>query len=80
MVKKNVLESKMKLHGDLQIDLAEAIGTSVVAFNYKLNGKREFTPTEIQKIRERYNLTDDEVMIIFFDRDVSCQGTRDHEC
>ena len=71
MVKKNLLEAKMKIHGDIQNDLAEVIGISVAAFNYKLNGKREFTTTEIQKIRERYNLTDEEVVEIFFGHDVS---------
>ena len=68
-MKKNLLESKMKLHGDRQSDLADAIGISLQTFNKKLNGNDSagFTQSEIKKIIERYNLTADEVMKIFFD-------------
>jgi hypothetical protein len=66
-MKKNLLESKMKLHGDIQSDLAEAIGISLQTFNRKLNGAdgAEFTESEIKTIRERYNLTDAEAVEIF---------------
>ncbi len=74
-MKKNLLEAKMKIFGDTQSDLAEVIGISVATFNYKLNGKSEFTQSEIQKIRERYNLTDEEVVEIFFDSVVSDKDT-----
>jgi hypothetical protein len=68
-MKKNILESKMKLHGDIQSDLAKAIGISLPRFNAKLNGTdgAEFTQGEIQKVKERYNLTSEEVDEIFFD-------------
>lgn len=68
-MKKNLLESKMKLHGDIQSDLAEAIGISLQTFNKKLNGTDggQFTQSEIQKVKERYNLTSKEVDEIFFD-------------
>lgn len=67
-MKKNLLEAKMKIHGDIQSDLAEAIGISLQTFNYKLNGKNgaEFSQSEIQKIKTRYNLTSEEVDEIFF--------------
>lgn len=71
MVKKNLLEAKMKIYGDTQKDLAEVIGISLQTFNLKLNGKSEFTRDEIQKIKVRYNLTAEEIDEIFFADDVS---------
>ena len=67
-MKKNLLEAQMKIHGDRQEDLAKAIGVSLNTFSMKLNGRndRGFTGTEIQKIKERYNLTAEEVDEIFF--------------
>ena len=67
MIKKNLFEAKMKIHYDRQEDLAEALGISITTFNYRLNGKSDFTRTELQKIRERYSLTDEEFIEIFFD-------------
>lgn len=65
---KNALVSKYKLHGDTQTDLANYIGISVQRFNAKLNETdgAEFTQGEIQKIKEKYNLTSEEVDMIFF--------------
>lgn len=65
---KNELVSKMKKHGDNQTDLANYIGISVQRFNAKLNGTggAEFTQGEIVKIKEKYNLTSEEVDAIFF--------------
>lgn len=63
----------MKKHGDNQSDLAEYIGISPQRFNAKLNETNgaEFTQSEIQKIKEKYNLTSEEVNVIFFMDDVS---------
>lgn len=65
---KNLLVSKMKLYGDTNATLASAIGISAQRFSAKLNGYQgaEFNQGEIQKIRERYNLTDNEIVHIFF--------------
>jgi DNA-binding XRE family transcriptional regulator len=65
---KNEFVSKMKKHGDNQSDLAKYIGISVQRFNAKLNGTggAEFTQGEIQKVKEKYNLTSEEVDAIFF--------------
>lgn len=64
---KNMLVSVMKLHGDNQADLAEYLGISLQRFNAKINAKdgAEFTQSEIVKIKEKYNLTDEQVGIIF---------------
>ena len=77
MVKKNLLESKMKLYGDTQADLAAAIGISLASFNEKLNGSngKQFKQNEILVIKKRYKLTAEEVDEIFFSQDVSKTDT-----
>ena len=64
---KNELVSVMKKHGDNQADLAKYIGISLQRFNAKINEKdgAEFTQSEIAKTKEKYNLTDEQVVIIF---------------
>ena len=71
MIMKNMLESKMKLFGDKQEDLAIAIGITTQALNRKLNERNEFTRSEIQTIIVRYRLTAEEVFEIFFTTVVS---------
>lgn len=65
---KNELVSKMKKYGDRNEDLAKYIGISPQRFSAKLNetGGAEFTQSEIQKVKEKYNLTGEEVNDIFF--------------
>ena len=74
---KALLESKMKLFGDNQSKLADALGISLTRFNAKLNATNgaEFTQGEIQKVKDRYNLTGEEVDAIFFNNVVSCADT-----
>lgn len=68
MMNKNKFVSVMKLHGDTQESLAEAIGLSVQRLNAKINstGGAEFTMGEIRAIKIRYNLTCQEIDEIFF--------------
>ena len=58
----------MKWFGDRNEDLAEAIGISPQRFSAKLNGTggAEFTMGEIRTIKDRYDLTAEEVNEIFF--------------
>ena len=65
---KNKFVSVMKLHGDTQESLAEAIGISVQRLNAKINSTcgAEFTMSEIRAIKIRYNLTCQEIDEIFF--------------
>lgn len=65
---KNMFVSKMKLYGDRQEDLAKAIAISPQRFSAKLNevNGAQFTQSEIKAIIGRYNLTDEEVGLIFF--------------
>jgi hypothetical protein len=70
---KRLLESKMKLFGDTQSMLADAIGISVSRLSAKINEYEgaEFTQGEINSIKERYLLSADEVDSIFFVKVVS---------
>ena len=63
-----MLVSKIKLHGDRNEDLAKYIGISATRFSAKLNETdgAEFTQGEIKAIKEKYNLTGEEVDAIFF--------------
>jgi hypothetical protein len=79
MLNKKLLKSKMALYGDNNGTLAEAIGCSPQRFSAKINGTdgAEFVQSEIQIIKERYNLENNEAMDIFFAEDVSEEDTKD---
>jgi len=64
----NMIKSKMKLFGDTNANLANEIGISAPRLSAKINGANgaEFTQSEIDKIKNRYKLTPDEVNEIFF--------------
>lgn len=63
-----LLRSKMVLHDDNNITLAEALGISPQRFSAKINetSGAEFTQGEITIIKNRYGLTNDETNDIFF--------------
>lgn len=70
---KQKLESVMKLHNDNGQTLAQYLGIARPTFSNKLNETRgaEFTQGEIRLIKERYNLSAEEVDMIFFDQKMS---------
>lgn len=74
---KHELKAQMARHGDTSRELAKAIGISSSSLSCKMNGKRDqkFSQPEMQKIIDRYELTADDVMIIFFASDVSKMET-----
>lgn len=74
---KNVLVSIMKLHGDNQVDLADYLELSLSRCNAKINGTggADFTGDEMRKIKQKYNLTNEDMGKIFFATDVSCEDT-----
>lgn len=74
---KNMLISVMKLHGDNQADLADYIGISLQRCNAKINGTggAVFDMVEIAKIKKKYNLTAEQVDLIFLAQDVSKTDT-----
>lgn len=63
----------MKLHNDNGQTLAQYLGIARPTFSNKLNETRgaEFTQGEIRLIKERYNLSAEEVDMIFFNQKVS---------
>ena len=69
---KNRLESVMKLHGDNGGTLSEYLGISRQQFSRKINDKSaEFTQSEIAMIKEKYDLSPEDIDSIFFDKKVS---------
>ena len=74
---KNMLIGVMKTHGDNQSDLAEYIGISLQRCNAKINGTggAVFDMVEIAKIKQKYNLTAEQVDAIFLAQYVSKTDT-----
>jgi DNA-binding transcriptional regulator YiaG len=64
---KELLRSFMVLNGDTNRDLAEFLDISEQSVSAKINENgTEFKQGEIAAIRQRYNLTADQVTNIFF--------------
>ena len=63
-----MLKSVMVLHDDTQETLAEYLGISAPTLSLKMNETNgaEFTQGEIKKIIDRYDLTAEQTMNIFF--------------
>ena len=70
---KPLLKSVMAKFGDTQDSLADAMGISLSRFNAKVNERNgaAFTQTEMSFIIQRYHLSNDEAMEIFFTQKVS---------
>lgn len=66
---KKRLRSEMALYGDTYLTLSGYLGVTPNTLSNKINGYKgsQFNQSEIVAIRERYDLTDSEVMQIFFD-------------
>ena len=58
-------------NGDNQGKLAEAMDISLSRLNAKINGNGQFSQSEIQFIKDRYDLDADKVDEIFFTPPVS---------
>ena len=64
---KDLLRSVMVLHGDTNKTLADYLGISEQSVCNKINENgTEFWKGEILQIKKRYNLTSDQVDLIFF--------------
>lgn len=62
-----LLRSVMVLHDDTNKSLADYLGLSEKSVNDKINERgTEFKQSEIARIKERYDLTDEQVISIFF--------------
>lgn len=62
---------QMVKHNDTQSKLAEAMGMAQSALSARINGKIEFRQNEINFIRKRYDLSEQETVDIFFAEEVS---------
>lgn len=67
----NKLKARMVQNGDTLKDLSEALSISSTTCSMKVNQIRDFTVTELGRIKERYKLTSDEFCDIFFTKEVS---------
>ena len=65
------LKAAMAKHKDTQEALAEYLGLQTSGLNMRINGKIEFRRSEISAIRNRYQLSPEETMEIFFENEVS---------
>ena len=64
---KNLLKSIMSLNGETNRDLADLLGISAQSVSAKMNENgSEFKQGEIAKIRKHYNLTEEQIVNIFF--------------
>lgn len=64
----------LKNHDNQKI-LAEAMGLPQSALSARINGKTDFRQNEIDFIRRRWHLTDQETIDIFFTPEVSKEDT-----
>lgn len=73
MLNKNELEAEMKRHGDTGGTLSKYLGIARSTFSAKINETNgaEFTQGEIASIKQRYSLSADSVVAIFFAEKVS---------
>ena len=65
---KRELESIMKKYGDTQASLALFLGISRGCLNNKINerGEASFTQPEIAAMKQKYNLSSEDIDRIFF--------------
>ena len=61
-----LLKSIIVLNKDTQGELANYLGTTQGTLSFKITGKSDFTRSEIKRIKDRYNLTAEQVNEIFF--------------
>ena len=62
----NELKAEMKRNNDTYEKLAEALKLQVSGVSERVNGKVEFRRSEINTIRERYRLSAEDTIRIFF--------------
>lgn len=67
----NVLKSKLALCNKSIEELANDIGINKATFYRKMKGDSEFTRKEINDIATILNLDQDDIIMIFFNQEVS---------
>ena len=77
---KQMLRGLIIMNDGNQKNLANAMDMSLSRLNAKLNETgAEFSKSEIDFIRNRYNLSREQLVDIFFNDDVSLQDTEEEE-
>lgn len=66
MIKKNLLEARMKEKNIEYADLCKSINMSYQSLRWRLWGRTEFKLSEIKAIKECLDLSMDQVIEIFF--------------
>lgn len=66
---KEKLRKVLDSFGHTQNDLAELLGITYQSVSIKINGKKDFTQSEMQKIASMYKLTPEQVYEIFISDD-----------
>ena len=68
---KPLMKAMIAKNNDTQGSLAKALSLPQSALSHRINGTIDFRLSEINCIRKRYKLTDEETVDIFFDKIVS---------
>ena len=63
---KEKLRKVLEGFGHTQNDLAELLGITYQSVSIKINGKKDFTQSEMREIADMYKLTAEQVYSIFF--------------
>ena len=64
-MKNRYLQAEMALHGDSLDALADFLGINRITLGRKISYETDFKQSEMAKIRDRYNLTDEKFALIF---------------
>lgn len=72
---KTLFKIHMVKNNDTQERLAEDMGIAQSSLSMRISGKIDFRQNEINFIRNRYNLTDQETIDVFFSEEVSEKDT-----
>lgn len=71
MVNKNELKSVMVRYGDTMTDLGKYLGMTYTNVSKKLNGYSDWTVSQVYAVKQRYNLTAEDIDRIFFRHECS---------
>lgn len=72
---KDLLKYRIAKYGETATELANAMGIHETTLSAKINGSAEFKQSEINFIVERYGLSSDDTMAIFFKERVAENST-----
>jgi hypothetical protein len=73
------LRAQMARYGDTGQSLADAMNVALSTISKKINNEREFTQKEIDFIKRRYNLTPDDVDLIFLPKALPKGNLKQHK-